>query len=322
MKQLLEYVYKRVQYPEDAKKAGIEGRSVAQFLVRSDGKVTDAKIVRSIGYGTDEVVLAVINSMPVWRPGYDEGRAVNVEFTIPVSFKMADTPKADAPETSGSEVFKVVEEMPRFPGCEDAGLEGKELQQCSFGKLVGFIQQHMKYPEEAEKAGIEGKTVVQFIVRADGSITDAKIVRSIGYGTDAVVLDIVKAMPAWRPGYQRGKAVDVQMVLPVSFVLPPDKEQNKTSAPKAVVDLNIQVFPVPSGDKLNYTIDLHAGSGDVVIELLSQSGQVVVKDTQSLQISKAGSYSGSFNIGNVMPGTYVIRAQWAGDVVTKSVVIQ
>jgi TonB family protein len=69
----------------------------------------------------------------------------------------------------------------------------------------------MKYPEEAKKAGIEGRTVDSFVVTPEGKFSDPKNVRSIGYGTDAVVLEIVKAMPAWRPGYQKGKDVGVEM---------------------------------------------------------------------------------------------------------------
>jgi TonB family protein len=261
-----------------------------------------------------------------------------VEFVLPVSFKLETGVSAPAPddnkdpvvvtalgakEGDQSEIYKVVEEMPRFPGCEESGLEGKELQQCAFGKLIGFIQERMKYPEEAKKAGIEGRTVVSFVVTPEGKISDPKIVRSIGYGSDAVVLDIVKAMPAWRPGYQKGKAVGEEMNLPISFVLPAGDAQSESKSPRVSGDiLNIQVFPVPSGDQLNYTIDLPAGSGIVVIELLSSNGNVVLKDNKSLQLSKAGSHSGSFNINNVTPGTYVIRAQWEGNVVTKSVVIQ
>jgi TonB family protein len=207
---MLEHIYHELQYPVSAKEAGIQGRSIVQFVVRYDGTITDAVIVRSIGYGTDKEVLRVVNTMPKWRPGHQQGKAVDVQFTLPVQFKL------DHP----SEVYAVVEEMPRFPGCEASGLSGEQLNACASDHLIRFVQAHMRYPEAAVKAGVEGKVVAQFVIRADGSIDSPKIVRTIGHGTDEVVIDIIKAMPQWRPGYKGGKAVDVEFHLPVVFKLP------------------------------------------------------------------------------------------------------
>ncbi len=221
-RKLLEFIYTNLKYPTAAKTEGITGTSVVQFTIRKDGSLTDIKVVRSLAYGTDEAIVEVMSTMPKWRPAYHQGKAVDFQFTLPVSFKLSDDDKTAT--NSDSEVFKVVEEMPRFPRCEDSGLDKESLIQCSHNKLSEFVQKHMKYPNEARKAGAEGKGVIQFIVRADGQLTDGKVVRSIGYGTDQVMMDIFKAMQEmpvkWRPGYQGGKVVDVQFTLPLKFALP------------------------------------------------------------------------------------------------------
>lgn len=144
----------------------------------------------------------------------------------------ADAPSAPAPPPpppppvlkQDRDVYKVVEEMPRFPGCEDSGLKGKELYKCSNEKLLEYVQNNLVYPEEAKKSGIEGKVVVQFIVEKDGSITEAKVIKDIGSNCGQAVKDVILSMnemsDSFIPGKQRGKAVAVLYTLPVMFALP------------------------------------------------------------------------------------------------------
>ncbi len=133
------------------------------------------------------------------------------------------TEKIASDSLPGNEVFKVVEEMPLFPGCEEVAEVGKR-NLCSQKKLLTFIFENIKYPKEAREAGIEGTAVVRFIVEKDGSIADAEIVRSIGWGCDEEVLRVVYLMPNWTPGKQNGKEVRVQYNLPVKFKLDDDSQ--------------------------------------------------------------------------------------------------
>lgn len=103
------------------------------------------------------------------------------------------------------EVFVVVEEDPEFPG----GMKA----------MYAFIEKNLVYPEAAKAAGIAGKVYVSFIVEKDGSITNVKILRDIGYGCGDEALRVVKMMPKWIPGKQRGNPVRVQYNLPVVFKL-------------------------------------------------------------------------------------------------------
>ncbi len=117
------------------------------------------------------------------------------------------TKKAAAPSAEdNSDVFNVVEKMPEFEG----GMNG----------MMSFLQKNIKYPEEAIKNGTQGRVVVQFVVNKDGSITDANVVKSVSPELDAEALRVVKSMPKWTPGEQRGEKVRVQFTLPVQFKLP------------------------------------------------------------------------------------------------------
>ena len=87
---------------------------------------------------------------------------------------------------------------------------------------MSYMMQNMKYPKEAEKDKAQGTVVVHFVVEADGSISNAHVPDSLKVhpALDAAAVQFVKAMPKWKPGKQRGKAVRTQFNLPIQFVLP------------------------------------------------------------------------------------------------------
>jgi len=118
-----------------------------------------------------------------------------------------------------SSVYKVVEQMPRFPGCEDETGGIDAIEKCAQMKLLEHIYSNIKYPETARKEGIEGTSVVSFIVGNYGNVFDAKVLRSVHPDCDAEVLRIVEAMPPWIAGEQNGEKVNVRFNLPVKFKL-------------------------------------------------------------------------------------------------------
>lgn len=103
------------------------------------------------------------------------------------------------------EIFTIVEEMPSFPGGEE--------------ELFKYLGKSIKYPQMAKDAGISGIVYVTFVVKEDGSIADVRVLRGIGGGCDEVAVDVVKNMPKWKAGKQRGKPVRVQYNLPIRFTL-------------------------------------------------------------------------------------------------------
>lgn len=136
-----------------------------------------------------------------------------------------NAPAAPAPAASNSDgpTYKVVEQMPRFPGCEDLTGE-QERKTCAQQELLKYIYKNLRYPEEMQQNGIEGTVVVTFVIDVDGSTTDARVVRDIGAGCGEEALRVVNEMTTkglyWTPGMQRGKPVRVQFNLPIKFKLP------------------------------------------------------------------------------------------------------
>ena len=132
-------------------------------------------------------------------------------------------PPPPPPKPKVEEIFKVVEENPRFPGCEDLAGSKEEKEKCSKEKLLEFIYKNIKYPAIARENGIQGMCVVRFVVEKNGSITDIELVRDIGGGCGEEAVRVVGLMnemgERWSPGRQRGQPVRVQYNLPVRFKL-------------------------------------------------------------------------------------------------------
>ena len=108
-------------------------------------------------------------------------------------------------EEDDDEFFMVVENMPIFPG-GDLG-------------LMKYIQKHVKYPAIAKEYNITGKVYVSFIVDKSGSVTNVKIVRGVDKNLDSEAVRVVKSLPKYKPGKQRGKAVRVMFTIPINFTL-------------------------------------------------------------------------------------------------------
>lgn len=108
-------------------------------------------------------------------------------------------------EVEEMEIFTVVESMPSFPGGESARIE--------------FLRENIKYPQMARESGIQGTVYVTFVVEPDGSVTDVRVLRGIGGGCDEEAVRVIKEMPKWNPGMQRGKPVRVQFNMPIKFTL-------------------------------------------------------------------------------------------------------
>lgn len=123
---------------------------------------------------------------------------------------------ASAPQavTSDDQTFSVVEQMPEYPGGMRAGLE--------------FMARNLRYPTKAREAGKQGRVIVQFVVRKDGSLSDFKVLRPVDPWLDAEAIRVISTMPKWKPGMQDGKPVSVKFTLPVTFML-----EGTNSKPKA-----------------------------------------------------------------------------------------
>ena len=115
------------------------------------------------------------------------------------------------------EIYTIVQEMPRFPGCEDLDVSVDEKKKCAEKKMLEFIYANIKYPSIDADTEIEGLVVISFIVDKEGNITQPKVLR--GGEVAEAYIQVVKSMPQWISGKQRGEPVNVQFNLPIRINL-------------------------------------------------------------------------------------------------------
>ena len=314
---LLEFIYKNVNYPKTGKEKKVEGMTVVSFTVSTEGKLENAKVVRSLGEAFDKELLRLVdlmNEQPAWTAGEQEGKRVAVQYNLPIRFKLNE-------DKNNPDVFTMVEEMPRFPGCEDMDGTSKEVAKCSHQKLFGFIAQHLKYPKSEEAKNIEGMSIVQFIVTKEGTLKDIKMTRSLGEAFDTEVLRVINLMNEqniiWVPGKEKGKTVAVKLNLPVRFAL--DREKTKTDAgkednpnsPSGKISIkqadgninsikttnNITAFPSPTTGSLNIK-----SSNELLetVQVVDLNGRVV-SETQNIK-----QYQQTLDLSELPVGIYTV----------------
>ena len=133
-------------------------------------------------------------------------------------FKVEGTYTSNEQKKVPQDIFDVVEVMPQFPG--------------GAPKLFEYLSQNIRYPKEAMESNTQGRVIVSFVVCKDGSICDAKVVKSVSPALDAEGLRVISSMPNWTPGTQSGKPVNVKYTVPISFRLD-GKKTESTNAQKS-----------------------------------------------------------------------------------------
>jgi len=247
-KKLYEYVANNLKYPEELKTRKIEGKVFVKFVITNNGLVAQASIQKSLHPAADKAALDLVNGMNdkvgKWTPGTKEGRPVTTDMVLPISFVLNAKPESNSNDNSNSgaevgstsnangEVYSFVDEMPRFPGCEDT--DSSIINICAVDKMYNYIEGNIFYPKEDRENGKEGIVMAKFIVQTDGSISNARIVRGLTPSMDAEVLRMVNNMnnmpQHWTPGKKDGKSVAVEFTLPVFFALQPGFGEIKQSS--------------------------------------------------------------------------------------------
>lgn len=214
MGELMKFLKNNIRYPAICQQQGIQGRVIVQFVVNTDGSITDATVVKSVHPHLDREAIRVINAMPKWTPGRQRGEAVRVRFTLPVNFRLAKETKFKATivNENNEAIQGWVEKLPQFP-------EGEQAMRL-------WIKENMKYPNGALKYGKEGSVTVSFVVNTDGSRSKYKITDSTDPVFNGEALRLIRSMPKWEPAIQNGKPVRVESRVNVPFSLFP-------STPKA-----------------------------------------------------------------------------------------
>ena len=197
-------------------------------------KKDDVLMVSYIGLQTQSLLVAGQANLVVWMK--DDVQSMEEMLVVGmaqdgVGAKSADPNKKvvqvvevpnDKPVIQEGEIFTVVEEMPQFPG--------------GMGEAMKFLAQNIKYPAVAQQAKIEGRVIVQFLVKENGKVADIKVMRGVSPELDAEAMRVVGLMPDWIPGKQRGKAVAVKYTMPIMFRL-----QNQVPEKEAFQHISLKV---------------------------------------------------------------------------------
>lgn len=212
------YADKNVSNPAEKAKLKMkvvdeEGKPIiaATVLVANttNGTITDENGNFTLEVGTDQSIqVAYIGMSTVTMSVKDCLKKADQTIVLTESDTKKDVKVvASAPQTvvSDDQTFSVVEQMPEYPGGMRAGLE--------------FMARNLRYPTKAREAGKQGRVIVQFVVRKDGSLSDFKVLRSVDPWLDAEAIRVISTMPKWKPGMQEGKPVSVKFTLPVTFML-------------------------------------------------------------------------------------------------------
>ncbi len=178
--ELLKYIATNIKYPKESQDNGEQGRVICSFIVGRDGSVNNPEVLRGVTPLLNEEAVRVINTMPRWNPGMQRGKAVAVKYTVPITFRLK-SPVEEMKE----ETLTVVDVMPQYPGGDR--------------ELLKFIAQSIKYPTDAQEAGVQGRVICSFVVDKKGNIVEPKIIRGIDPSLDAEALRVIGMMPGGLP---------------------------------------------------------------------------------------------------------------------------
>jgi len=196
-------------------------------------KKGDVLMVSYVGLQTQSLSVVTESKLVVWMR--DDVQSMEEMVVVGMASDGVGAPSVDHPdkkvvavadvpngEKEQQEIFTVVEEMPQFPG--------------GMGEAMKFLAQNIKYPAVAQQAKVEGRVIVQFLVKENGKVADIKVMRGVSPELDAEAMRVVGLMPDWIPGKQRGKAVAVKYTMPIMFRL-----QNQEPKKEAFQHINLKV---------------------------------------------------------------------------------
>ena len=190
-------------------------------------KKGDVIQVSFVGYQTQSVVVKDDSPLTIlMRDDVQSMDEMVVVAQTPEEEVRSKEVKVENTEAEQEEtVFQVVEEAPEFPG--------------GIGEAMRFLAKNIKYPVEAQQAKIEGRVIVGFVVKKDGTISDVKVKRGVSPELDAEAVRVISLMPKWKPGKQRGVAVNVKFNMPITFRLQASEPKKEEAEPYRQISLKI-----------------------------------------------------------------------------------
>ena len=215
------FIQSKLRFPVNIIKDSIIDTVNVVFVVGKDKSIYDVGLMKPKDTlnAYDYEAMRVVKALPVSEPAILNSKKVNMRLFIPVIFNYQNIDTSYAIREQqiydgnmfyyysfhDTTVFQVVEQMPSFPGGRDA--------------LMTYLATNTRYPQEAKKKFKSGKVYMQFIVETDGSISHVKVLRGVCKSLDAEAVRVIKKMPRWTPGYQKGKPIRVVFNIPIKFTM-------------------------------------------------------------------------------------------------------
>lgn len=253
-----QWVAEQIVYPEEALKQKIEGRVVLQFIVETDGSVSNVKLLQSPHRLLSEEAIRIVTSSPAWTPGEQRGHKVRVLYTLPVDFHIGqrvpqtpqppDKPAPPVPKSATERTAsgEAPEQMPAAGGVPRGTIRNASEKQrivpraevmprFGTGDIPAFrkwVMERLKYPVEALEKGIQGRVVLEFVVERDGSVDNIRTLQTCDRQLAAEAVRVVASSPAWTPGKDKGEHVRVRMTIPIDFRI---RSGNEASPSRTIV---------------------------------------------------------------------------------------
>jgi len=180
-----------------------KGNVIVRFVVNENGKPVQSIILQGTGGKLDDEALNIVNNMPPFRSGKQNGKPVKTYYTVDISFNA----KSDSDFVSNKEDHKP----------KSNSLNKKQPIESDTSRHLYQLDVH--YPEFAKENNITGQVLIGFVVNEDGVVSDCSVLKGIGGGCEEEVVKAIRKMPIWKPGKKDGKLIKVYFTLPFSFNL-------------------------------------------------------------------------------------------------------
>lgn len=235
-----------VRYPEMARKAGIEGRVIVQFVVNENGGVVRPTIVRGVHKMLNEAAIEAVRAQE-FEPGRQQGEPVKVMMSLPVTFEKSDRGESQSSPQSDARSVGVPSRgtisVDHAPGAEelsdDASPPPYRPPRMRLKGGMEALQDAVEYPEFARKAGIEGRVVVAFTIDEAGTVTNPTIREGAHQLLNEAALDAIQRV-SFEPVESIDGPTTARMTLPIGFKLPENPSSASSARPS---NAELQVNP-------------------------------------------------------------------------------
>ncbi|SDD32538.1 TonB family C-terminal domain-containing protein [Mucilaginibacter pineti] len=188
-----ELIATKIRYPKNSMENGVQGKVFVQMTVKSTGELDNIKAIGGPNKELNDEAVRVVKLSPRWKPGMKNGKPITIKYVVPITFAL---PKDDD---------KQDEQQPEFLGGNH-----------SFGE---FLAMNVRYPQYSRQNRIQGKVILQMIIRDTGKLDSIKVISGPGKELNDEAIRVVKLSPPWKPGMKNGKPVTVRYSFPITFNL-------------------------------------------------------------------------------------------------------